>query len=186
MATRLHHLFNQTRLIASFFLLLPSLLFAADKLKNADCLDCHTDPANKRVVNGHAEALALFPTNGFAKSVHSQLNCIDCHDGIKELQHDKNVPPPNCTGCHEKEGKDYAGSIHGMSHKMGASGAAQCWDCHGGHEILPVKNVVSPVFKLNLPLTCAKCHSNPNLTKEYQIEFPEAASQYMDSIHGRA
>ena len=100
--------------------------------------------------------------------------------------HDKNVPPPNCAGCHEKEGKDYAGSIHGMSHKMGASGAAQCWDCHGGHEILPVKNVVSPVFKLNLPLTCAKCHSNPNLTKEYQIEFPEAASQYMDSIHGRA
>ena len=80
----------------------------ASKLASADCLDCHTDPANKRMVNGHAEAMALFPTNGFAKSVHSALDCIDCHDGIKEMQHDKNVPPPNCTGCHEKEGKDYA------------------------------------------------------------------------------
>jgi cytochrome b subunit of formate dehydrogenase len=44
----------------------------------------------------------------------------------------------------------------------------------------------SPVFKLNLPGTCAKCHSNPALTKEYQMKHPQAAAQYMDSIHGRA
>ena len=25
------------------------------------------------------------------------------------MQHDKNVPPPNCGSCHEKELKDYAG-----------------------------------------------------------------------------
>lgn len=175
-------------LVVFFFAATPGFAAtnAVEKFSSADCLDCHTDPKNTRIVNGEKVALALFPTNGFKKSVHSALDCIDCHDGIKELVHDKNVPPPNCASCHEKEGKDYAGSIHGMSHKMGASGAAQCWDCHGGHEILPVKNVVSPVFKLNLPLTCAKCHSNQNLTKEYQIEFPEAASQYMDSIHGRA
>ncbi|HEX7653880.1 MAG TPA: hypothetical protein VF607_10260, partial [Verrucomicrobiae bacterium] len=158
----------------------------APKFSSSDCLDCHTDPTNKRMVNGHAVAMALFPTNGFAKSVHSALDCIDCHDGVKELQHDKNLPAPNCAGCHEKEAKEYATSIHGMSHSMGASGAAQCWDCHGSHEIVPVKHLDSPVFKLNLPLTCAKCHSNTNLTKEYQIEFPEAANQYMDSIHGRA
>ena len=116
-------------------LLSASALFAADKpvLKSADCLDCHTDPANKR------------SANGFAKSVHSSLDCVDCHDGIKEMVHDKNVPPPNCAGCHEKEQKDYATSIHGMSHSMGASGAANCWDCHGNHEILPVKNLKSPI-----------------------------------------
>src|ERR1017187_2163985 len=141
MATRPHPILKRLRLTALAFLLLPATVFAADKLKNADCLDCHTDPSNKRTVNGHAEAMALFPTNGFARSVHGQLDCIDCHDGIKEMVHDKNVPPPNCTGCHEKEGKDYATSIHGMSHNMGASGAAQCWDCHGNHEILPVKDV---------------------------------------------
>ena len=159
---------------------------APEKFTSSDCLDCHTDPSNTRIVNGVKVPLELFPTNGFARSVHSQLDCIDCHDGIKELVHDKNVPPPNCTGCHDKEGKEYATSIHGMSHAMGASGAAECWDCHGSHEILPVKDMASPVFKLNLPATCAKCHSNTNLTKEYQIEFPEAANQYMDSIHGTA
>jgi len=159
---------------------------AVNQLASSDCLDCHLDPTTKRRVNGHAEPLALFPTNGFAASVHSMLDCVDCHTGVKEMVHGKNLPPPDCSGCHEKEQKEYATSIHGMSHSMGASGAAECWDCHGSHEIVPVKSTASPVYKLNLPQTCAKCHSNTNLTSEYQIEFPEAASQYMDSIHGRA
>ena len=91
----------------------------------------------------------------------------------------------DCTHCHEPEAKAYATSIHGVSHMLGASGAANCWDCHGSHGILPVKDPASPVFKLNLPFTCAKCHSNPGLTKEYEINHPEAAAQYMDSIHGQ-
>ena len=159
---------------------------AVEKLANSDCLDCHTDPSNTRTVNGVKVPLAIFPTNSFQKSVHSTLDCTDCHTGVKDLVHDANLPPPDCSGCHDKEAKDYATSIHGMSHAMGASGAAQCWDCHGSHGILPAKDPESPVFKMNLPFTCAKCHSNTNLTKEYQIEIPLAASQYMDSIHGNA
>jgi len=69
---------------------------------------------------------------------------------------------------------------------MGPSGAAGCADCHGSHAILSVTNVNSAVYKMNLPATCASCHSNPGLTKEYQMKYPEAAAQYMDSIHGRA
>ena len=157
-----------------------------EKLSNSDCLDCHLDSRNTRTVNGVKVPLAVFPTNSFQKSVHSTLDCTDCHTGVKELVHDANLPPPDCSGCHDKEAKEYATSIHGMSHAMGASGAAQCWDCHGSHGILPAKDPESPVFKMNLPFTCAKCHSNTNLTKEYQIEIPLAASQYMDSIHGNA
>jgi cytochrome b subunit of formate dehydrogenase len=159
---------------------------AVEKLSNSDCLDCHTDPSNTRMVNGQKVPLAIFPTNSFARSVHSMLDCMDCHTGVKELVHDANLPAPDCSGCHEQEAKDYATSIHGMSHAMGASGAAQCWDCHGTHDILPVKDPSSPVYKMNLPATCAKCHSNKTLTKEYQIEIPEAANQYIDSIHGTA
>jgi cytochrome b subunit of formate dehydrogenase len=84
------------------------------------------------------------------------------------------------------EAKSYTASIHGASHTLGASGAASCTDCHGHHDVLSAKNADSPTFKLNLPQTCAQCHSNPRLTKEYQMKHPEAASQYMDSIHGRA
>ena len=134
----------------------------------------------------------LFPTNAFQKSVHAKLECADCHTGIQELVHESKLPPPNCSGCHsqradhEKAARDYAGSIHGVSHALGASGAANCWDCHGAHAIVPTKQADSPVFKLNLPVTCAKCHSNPGLTAEYQIKYADAPTQYVDSIHGRA
>ena len=158
---------------------------AAEKFANSDCLDCHLDPATTRKVDGKTVSL-LFPTNSFQNSVHAKLECVDCHNGIKDLVHESHLPPPNCVSCHEKEAKAYATSIHGMSHAMGPSGAANCWDCHGSHGILPVNDPASPVFKLNLPRTCAKCHSNPGLTKEYQMRFPEAAAQYMDSIHGQA
>jgi cytochrome b subunit of formate dehydrogenase len=157
----------------------------AETFKSADCLDCHLDPTTTRTINGQKIAL-IFPTNAFNKSIHAKLDCTDCHEGIKDLVHPNKLPAPNCAGCHDKEFKQYSESIHGLSHKMGASGAANCWDCHGSHEIAPVKNPASPVFKLNLPQTCAKCHSNSRLTKEYEMKHPEAASQYAESIHGRA
>src|SRR4051812_32389878 len=133
---------------------------AAEKLTNTDCLDCHLDPTTTRKVEGKIVSL-IFPTNSFAKSVHAKLECVDCHRGITDLVHPSKLPPPSCIGCHETRGKheeaakDYANSIHGVSHVLGASGAASCWDCHGSHQILPAKQADSPVFKLNLPGTCA-------------------------------
>lgn len=166
----------------------PALARAGKKVevfKTSDCLDCHLDPTTTRKVDGKKVAL-IFPTNRFNQSLHAKLDCVDCHEGIKDLVHESKLPPPNCSGCHEDAARQYATSIHGVSHSMGASGAANCWDCHGGHEIGPVKQADSPVFKLNLPQTCARCHSNSGLTKEYQMKHPEAAAQYNDSIHGRA
>jgi cytochrome b subunit of formate dehydrogenase len=173
------------QLLAGGLLLFTLAAGAAEKFSNTDCLDCHLDPTTTRTVNGKEIAL-LFPTNTFNNSLHAQLDCIDCHVGIKDLIHESKLPPPTCAGCHEEAEKEYATSIHGMSHALGASGAANCWDCHGAHEIGPVKLADSPVFKLNLPQTCAKCHSNAGLTSEYQMKQPDAAAHYLDSIHGRA
>jgi cytochrome b subunit of formate dehydrogenase len=167
------------------WLLLAGPLRAAP-LANEDCLDCHTDPTTTRRVRGQLVPMALFPTNAFPKSVHAKLNCTDCHDGIKEMVHPSGLPPAQCASCHQAEAKDYAGSIHGMSQAMGASAAATCADCHGSHEMQPVKHADSPVFKLNLARTCAKCHSNPGITTEYRMKYPQVTSQYADSIHGRA
>ena len=163
----------------------PPLAAAAERFSNADCLDCHLDPTTTRK-RGNQVIPLIFPTNAFARSVHASLDCVDCHEGIPELVHPSPLPPPNCAGCHEAEAKEYAASIHGVSHALGASGAAQCWDCHGSHDILPVSHAESPVFKLNLPRTCARCHSNPGLTEEYRMKHPEAAAHYLDSIHGQA
>jgi cytochrome b subunit of formate dehydrogenase len=158
------------------------------EIKNSFCLDCHSDKTLFKT-NDTGRAISLFVDEAkFLATVHKTNNCASCHSDIGLKHPDDNVPvkPVNCTTCHEKQSKEYSSSIHGVSHALGASGAATCSDCHGSHEMLPVKNPESPVFKLNLPKTCATCHSNPGLTKEYQIKYPEVASQYNDSIHGRA
>jgi cytochrome b subunit of formate dehydrogenase len=173
------------QLLAGGLLFFTLAAGAAEKFTNTDCLDCHLDPTTTRTIDGKEVAL-IFPTNAFNKSLHAQLDCIDCHVGITDLIHESKLPPPTCNSCHEDAAAEYATSIHGMSHALGASGAANCWDCHGAHEIGPVKLADSPVFKLNLPQTCAKCHSNAGLTSEYQMKQPDAAAHYLDSIHGRA
>ncbi|MCX6897089.1 MAG: cytochrome c3 family protein [Verrucomicrobia bacterium] len=157
----------------------------AAAITNSDCLACHDDPKLTKKVGGKVVSLAVQPKL-FAKSVHGSLSCTDCHTGIKELPHPEKLAAAQCAGCHDDQTKKYATSIHGVSRAMGASAAPSCGDCHGSHNILPVKHADSPVFKLNLPRTCANCHSNAGLTNEYQMKYPLAASQYAESIHGRA
>jgi cytochrome b subunit of formate dehydrogenase len=165
---------------------------AAKPPANDDCLLCHLDASTRKKVGGKEVDLQLFPTNAFAGSVHAKLACIDCHAGVKELIHDPGLPPARCTGCHEGNptheaaATNYARSIHGTSRAKGASAAAACADCHGTHDILPVKSPQSPVYKLNLARTCAKCHSNRGVNAEYQMRYPDVASQFNESIHGKA
>lgn len=157
-----------------------------EELTNADCLECHTDPSQVKMLDGQEVPLAIVDPDLFDASVHGLLDCVDCHTGIEELIHDSNPPPAQCGDCHESAVEEYQSSIHGMSHAMGASGAASCADCHGTHGMLAVSDPASPVFKLNLPRTCAGCHSNEGLVAEYGIHSPNAANQYLDSIHGEA
>jgi cytochrome b subunit of formate dehydrogenase len=154
---------------------------------HAACLECHRDEKLQTKKAGRMVPLFVNEAS-FAKSVHRTLDCTDCHEGFdgESSPHKKPLTAVDCGSCHEKEAKQYATSIHGMSHAMGASGAATCTSCHGAHEIVPVNQIDSPVFKLNLPQTCATCHSNKSLTDEYRITNSHAAAQYVDSIHGRA
>jgi hypothetical protein len=165
---------------------------AAERFSIADCMDCHSDATLTRKVQGKDVPLSVVDTNVLAKSIHGKLLCVDCHAGMTDLVHESDLPPAQCTSCHEPQtshdtaAKEYAVSIHGVSRAMGGTAAATCADCHGAHNILPANNSESSVFKLNLPQTCARCHSNPGLTKEYEMKYPQVASQYQDSIHGRA
>ncbi|MDD2762873.1 MAG: cytochrome c3 family protein [Opitutaceae bacterium] len=161
------------------------VLRATQIVPNSECLDCHeAEPLPKS--QGGPEKFTGVRPEFFQKSVHGKLNCVDCHAGITETPHPSKLPPAQCATCHEAQSRTYAASIHGVSHTMGASGAATCASCHGTHEMVPVKQLDSPVFKLNLPQTCATCHSNRGLTEEYRIPNPEAPAHYRDSIHGRA
>ncbi len=157
-------------------------LRASNKITNQDCLDCHA----AEPVRGKPGQFTGVRVKHFNQSVHGILDCTDCHTGIKEIPHAAKLPPVQCGSCHESEAKQYAASIHGVSHAMGAPDAATCTSCHGAHEIVPVNQLDSPVFKFNLPRTCGKCHDNPGLNKEYRLKYPNVANQFLDSIHGQA
>ena len=163
-------------------------LVASEPIPNDTCLDCHGQKdldkkdAQGRVISLYVDAAKM------AGSVHKNIACAGCHSDLTSDHPDNNVAAKqvNCGACHQKENEAYVTSIHGVSRSMGASGAASCADCHGHHDIIPVADRQSPVFKLNLPHTCAHCHSNPGLNKEYRMKYPQVASQYQESIHGKA
>lgn len=177
----------------AFCLVVAAAGLLAEDIKNSDCLLCHEDQTLTKT-NAQGKVIPLFiDTKRFAASVHTSNACVNCHSDLTSSHPDDNLPakPVGCVNCHpaqpghETAAQAYATSVHGLSRRQGASAAAACSDCHGSHYMVPVKSLESPVFKLNLPATCARCHSNPGLTKTYEIKYPLAASQYLDSIHGR-
>jgi len=173
--------------MASALFACSSVATSTEAIKNSDCLECHGEESLTKTTADGKEVSVFVDQKLFNLSVHNALDCVDCHGDLTAGHPDDNKPaqPVGCADCHADETSEYTGSIHGVSHKLGASAAASCADCHGKHDMLPAKHPASPVYKLNLPATCAKCHSNTNLTREYHISN-ENPAHYLDSIHGQA
>ena len=150
-----------------------------------NCATCHADQQAAYDRGFHAKAIA----SGDAKAA----TCTDCHGSPHELlpASDPNSKvshlniPKTCGGCHGEKFVmgasghstqpffSYQESIHGRAVASGSETAAVCTDCHGTHEILNAADAKSPIFKFNVPNTCAKCHA---AVKE----------EFAQSIHGQA
>ena len=63
----------------------------------------------------------------------------------------------------------YRTSVHGLRNAKGDAKVAECASCHGSHDILAHTDANSHVYPVNLPGTCARCHSDPEYMKEYKI-----------------
>lgn len=144
---------------------------------NDDCLTCHGDDTAKRA-NGTPIAVKA---EVFGKSIHGGLSCIDCHADLAkaELPHADKLQKVACADCHADTVKVVEQSVHYAADKNGKG--AHCVNCHGTHDILSAKDSASRTYALNLPKTCAQCHS--------QQHIPGAAGtvadSYVDSVHGR-
>ncbi len=91
-------------------------------------------------------------------------SCVDCHQG-----HDQPDPqsgtfrrqlPQRCGNCHGDYSLRYGLSLHGELSRLGYEPAADCSDCHGAHDILPVSNPESHLAAGNRLETCRQCHPN--------------------------
>ena len=158
-------------------------------VKNSECLSCHSMEGFQSPSGENLYVDAKL----FQKSVHSFLNCTDCHADATKTPHPSQLAKVNCGACHDEEQKKFAISIHAgkIIHDPSDGGTAKkefaCADCHTAHAILASTDVASPTHHTNIPNLCGKCHQN----LKFVIESPMADTSkpfyaYRESIHGKS
>lgn len=167
-----------------------------------DCQGCHAPGKPLPYLGGakfHADAHTAYDRGFHARGIQGgrkAATCIDCHTKNHDLT---TVLPPNdprstvsrsniaetCGRCHgdksvmkgsgisDRPFLSYRESVHAKALAQGNLSAAVCTDCHRSHDILPASDQQSPIAKVNIPVTCSKCH---------QAETAE----FMQSVHGQA
>jgi formate dehydrogenase gamma subunit len=129
---------------------------------SATCLECHSDP----------------PYAGVAQSKHGSLACFDCHadlKGVTDFPHAEKLKPVSCVKCHDKAAATVTAGAHNSKIK--------CADCHGKHDILPAKDINSPVSAGKINKTCADCHDK--LHAPVRGRGTAVYENYDVGLHGR-
>ncbi len=137
---------------------------------NDDCLSCHSDKSLTMLKAGKTISLWINEEE-FSKSVHSVLECIDCHSGFNpnEIPHAKKIKTVKCLNCHDGDRINlYTQSVHAR-----VKGGAQCKDCHGSHDIISLEDLRKSENRQREAQLCGRCHS-------------EVVTHYLDSDHGKA
>ena len=154
----------------------------------AECLACHGDKDMSTTQAGKTVSLHV-DGKKFASSVHGSLGCTGCHADLegKELPHGTPVAPVNCGTCHPTEQEQHARSLHGRAIAHGDPLAPRCVNCHGNHDILPVKDPQSAVAALKVPFVCGQCHREGTpVQRNRPIPQSNILENYSESIHGEA
>ena len=167
---------------------LPSAAHPAQGPSTDDCLACHSDKT--LTTKRGARTVSLFVDGKkFSSSVHGSLVCTNCHADLegKDLPHSTPLARVDCGSCHSDEQKQHSHSLHGRAIARGDTLAPHCVDCHGNHDIVPVKDRHSAVAPLQIPFLCGKCHreGTPVQTNR-QIDQHNILENYSESIHGEA
>lgn len=165
------------------------------------CTECHVDLLawNPDEESDHPEKLAkvacavCHSDQVAAAKAGVHRDCKGCH-GIPHFQplletrtREQNAIAFSeaCTKCHEPAGEEWKGSAHHSALAQGKAGAPGCVDCHGSHAIVPKTDRSSPIYPLNLPATCEKCHSG-GAEAGKTAPGGERIDQYEAGVHGRA
>lgn len=154
--------------------------------ENADCLQCHADETLTGERAGKTVSL-YFDEGKFQNSVHADLECLNCHADLdgQDLPHDVPLAPVDCGVCHSQEESEFTDSLHGKALARHDPLAPRCQSCHGGHDIVSVKDAKSKVFVSRIPFVCGSCHSEgmPVQTQR-EIHQDHIVENYAESIHG--
>jgi hypothetical protein len=154
--------------------------------QNETCLACHSEKGLTTKRGGRTVSLFV-DVKRFSSSVHSAFPCTSCHADLegKELPHETPLAKVSCGTCHTQEQEQHARSLHGRAIARGDALAPRCVDCHGNHDILPVKDPRSAVAPLKVPFVCGRCHREGTpVQMNRNIEQHDILENYSESIHG--
>jgi uncharacterized protein with PIN domain len=182
-------------IIAPILAIVLSLLFSepgraagrAVDQPGAECLACHGDKSMSTTRGGKPVSLYV-DGKKFATSVHGSFGCTGCHADLegKDLPHDTPAPV-KCGTCHTTEQEQHARSLHGKAVARGDPLAPRCVNCHGNHDIYPVKDARSSVAPLKVPFVCGQCHREGTpVSRNRPIPQDNILENYSESIHGEA
>jgi predicted CXXCH cytochrome family protein len=161
----------------------------ADKPTNDYCLSCHSKQGMvKDLPSGETLSLTV-DQEKFKHSVHNEENlaCVDCHTNITGFPHPafqantaRDVSLElyqSCQNCHSEQYNKVLDSVHQKALAGGNFNAAVCTDCHNPHQQTRLTDKQTgkllPSARLNIPQTCARCHS-------------AIYDTYKSSVHGAA
>jgi len=172
-----------------------------------NCILCHS-----RLMKKYSTPVELYKQDIHDQA---GITCSDCHGGDPTLteRHERNDPaqgflgapapqeiPSFCDRCHGNtqymrshnpslpvdQLVKYRTSMHGkLLFEKRDTRVANCVSCHGVHNIRPVKDPASPVYPVNLPQTCARCHSDKQYMADYGIPTDQH-EKFASSVHGVA
>ncbi|HWP84968.1 MAG TPA: cytochrome c3 family protein, partial [Terriglobia bacterium] len=169
------------------------------------CITCHQNQAG-----GLSAPTKPFPTDVHAQK---GLTCASCHGGdptsmdpkisMSPARGFRGKPareqiPEFCGRCHSDTAymhrynprvqtdqvAQYYTSQHGRLLRQGDRRVATCINCHSVHDIKLVSDPSSPVYPLNIPDTCGRCHSDPEYMAGYD-DLPSLTqvAEYKNSVH---
>ncbi len=184
-------------IIGAFFILITDTTWAQTQESNS-CLACHDDYWQEMKGSVHAQqGISCYHCHGGDPTKADQESAKDPatgYIGIPDKQQIANI----CGGCHSDVEKmnfygirtdqlaRYKTSHHGKKLLLGNdTRVAVCSDCHGYHDVLPVSDPNSPVYPLNVPKTCNRCHGNEKLMSAYHLPA-DIFKIYQNSVHGKA
>lgn len=142
-------------------------------VKEFSCTGCHGGDATVLDLEAHAPARGYIGKPG---RLDIPGLCASCH---ADPTHMKSFGLPTDQYAH------YLTSGHGLRLAQGDTRVAVCTDCHGTHRIVAPEEPTGPIFRLNVPATCGRCHTDQALMAAYGLGADQV-EKFRRSVHGVA
>jgi cytochrome b subunit of formate dehydrogenase len=151
-----------------------------------ECMDCHSDEDLTKSIDDSVEISLFVNLEIYKNSIHGDMECIDCHSTVEDVDHVEDLPDVNCAECHEDSQDEYSQSIHALAAKNGSQAIfTGCKDCHGSHDIMASDDSSSYTYVLNIENTCGHCHSRPDVIAILGLRGMGPVKSYHNSVHNK-